>query len=134
WNSLPLLWKMLVPAVGALLVVLLPANIIISTRFFAITTDNLRAQHQAYLADLGNTFDDFISRYSLYLLTLANNDKVKACAAKGCTAEAQGLFGAELNAHKNEPYTEIGFINSQGQQTARAIRGSGGLVSVPGEP
>src|SRR5258706_3212855 len=93
WNSLPLLWKMLLPAVGALLIVLLPANLYISQRFFGITTDNLRSQHRAYLADLGNTFDEFINRYSLFLLTLANDDRVKACAANGCTNEAQAIFG-----------------------------------------
>src|SRR3954469_12733135 len=86
WNSLPLLWKMLLPAVGALLIVLLPANIIISTKFFSITTDNLAGQHQALLAELGNNFDDFIGKHSLYLFGLVNSDPIKACAPNGCTA------------------------------------------------
>src|SRR5258706_16033662 len=80
WDNLPSLWKVLVPALGALLIVLLPANLLISSRFYAITTDNLRAQHQAQLADLGSAFDEFFSKHTLYLVTLANSDAIKSCA------------------------------------------------------
>jgi hypothetical protein len=136
WSNLPSLWKVLIPAVGVLLVVLLPANLMIGARFYAITTDNLRAQHQAILADIGNALDDFIGKQTSYLVTLANSDAVKACAAQGCTSEAQSLFGAELSAKLREPgtyTTEIGFIDLNGKQTARAIRGSGGTVAAPGD-
>ena len=41
---MPSLWKALIPTLGALLIVLVPANLLISSRLYAITTDNLRAQ------------------------------------------------------------------------------------------
>jgi hypothetical protein len=136
WNNLPSLWKVLIPVLGALLVVLLPANVLISSRFYAITTENLRAQHQALLADLGNAFDEFFSKQTLYLVTLANSDTIKACAASGCTAEAQAVFVPELTARLHEAgvyYVEIGFLDASGKETARAMRGSGGVVVSPGE-
>jgi hypothetical protein len=136
WNNLPSLWKVLIPVLGALLVVLLPANVLISSRFYAITTENLRAQHQVLLADLGSAFDEFFSQQTLYLLTLANSDAIKACAASGCAAEAQAIFVPELTARLHEPgayYVEIGFLDASGKETARAMRGSGGVIVSPGE-
>jgi hypothetical protein len=135
WNRLPSLWKALIPALGGLLIVLLPASLLISSRIYAVTTGNLRAQHQALLAEAGSAFDELFSRSSGYLSNLANADSVKNCAATGCVAEAQTIFGAELAAAPRDTsasYIEIGFINLEGKQTARALRGSGGVPTVPG--
>ncbi len=136
WNNLPSLWKVLIPALAALLIVLLPANLLISSRFYAITTDNLRADHQARLAEIGTAFDDLINKQTFYLTGLANSEKIKACAPIACANEGRSLFVPELTTQLREPSIyaiEIGFIDPNGQETARAIRGSGNVVVTPGE-
>ena len=136
WNNLPSLWKVLIPTLGALLIVLLPANLLISSRFYAITTENLGNQHRALLAEIGNAFDDLISRHTLYLVTLASSEKIMACAPTGCGQDARAVFEPELAAKIREPgayYTEIGFIDNSGKQTARAVRGTGNTVTSPGD-
>jgi AAA ATPase domain len=136
WNSLPSLWKVLIPTLGALLIVLLPANLLITSRIYAVTTENLRAQHQALLADIGNAFDELIGRQTLYLATLDSGDKIRACAASGCASESASLFGPELAARLRETgvyYTEIGFIDASGKETARAVRAAGNMVATPGD-
>lgn len=136
WNNLPSLWKVLIPALAALLIVLLPANLLISSRFYAITTDNLRADHQARLAEIGTAFDDLLNRQSFYLTGLANSDKIKACAPTACANEGPSLFVTELTAQLRQPdiyAIQIGFIDLNGQETARAMRSSGNTVVSPGE-
>ncbi len=136
WNGLPSLWRALLPTLGALLIVLLPANLLIGSRFYAITTDNLRTQHQALLADIGNAFDDLIGRETAYLASLATSDKIKACAPTNCATESGTLFAPELTARLRDQgvyYTEIGFIDSSGDETARAIRAAGNTVAAPGD-
>ncbi|MCC7451267.1 MAG: AAA family ATPase [Anaerolineae bacterium] len=136
WNNLPSLWKVLIPALAALLIVLLPANLLISSRFYAITTDNLRADHQARLAEIGTAFDDLLNKQSFYLTGLASSDKIKACAPTACASAGQNLFVPELTAQLRQPdiyAIEVGFIDPNGQETARAMRSSGNTVVSPGE-
>ncbi len=136
WNNLPSLWKAIVPALGALLIVLLPANVLISSRLYSTTTDNLSAQHQNLLSDVGNAFDEFFNQNNAYLTGFASSDAVKVCASSACASASQDVFGTELNRKMHEPgnmLTELGFINLSGQETARATRGSGGIVAIPGD-
>jgi hypothetical protein len=136
WNRLPSLAKSLIPSICALLIVLLPANLLISSRFYQITAENLRASHQSLLTQIGSTFDEFLSAQSLYLSSLTNREVIKNCAANGCADASESLFGAELKAHLKDAdvyYTEIGFLNAAGLETARAQRGSGGQILTPGD-
>lgn len=136
WTRLPSLYKVLIPALVGLIIVLLPASALINARFFSVTTDNIRAQHQNLLSQIGSAFDDLINTQTVYLATLANSDTIKNCATSGCQSAAQEIFGKELTDKLHEPntyYIEIGFITPDGKQTARAIRGNGGIVAVPGD-
>src|SRR5262245_51437742 len=113
WNGLPSLWKVLIPAIGALLIVLVPASIIIISNIYAVTTDNLRAQHDAILEEISMNFEDLLNAQTSYLADFAGSDAVKACAPTGCTAQARDVFGTELTRKLQDPavyYTEIGII------------------------
>src|SRR5215510_1406048 len=117
WNRLPSLWKVLIPAIGGLLLMLVPATILIGSRIYAVTTDNLRAQHKAFLTDIGSTLEDFFNRHAAYLAGFAASDAVKGCAKleAGCTEQAQVVFSAELSRKITDPsgyYTEIGYIDN----------------------
>ncbi|MEP7289510.1 MAG: cache domain-containing protein [Chloroflexota bacterium] len=133
WNSLPSLWKALLPAVSALLIVLVPANLLIGSRIYAVTTDNLRAQQTAILADLGSTFEEFLNQQSASLISFAASDKVQTCATTGCADQAHDVFGTELQRELQDPngyYVEIGFIDNSGNEITRAVRGSGNAVNI----
>lgn len=137
WNGLPSLWKALIPAIGALLIVLVPASIFISARIYAVTTDNLRAQHDTILTDISTNFEDLLNTQTSYLADYANSDVVKACAPTGCNVQARDVFGAELTRKIQDPsayYTEIGFIDNNGTETARVVRGTGSVVNVANTP
>src|SRR5260221_5536462 len=135
WNRLPSRWKVLIPAIGGLLLMLVPATLLIGSRIYAVTTDNLRAQHKAFLTDVGSTFEDFLNRHASYLAGFATSDALEACAKleTGCTEQAQNVFGSELGRKITDPsgyYTEIGFIDNNFKETASAVRGSGNVVTV----
>jgi hypothetical protein len=136
WEGLPSLWKALISAIGALLIVLVPANAFISTQFFNISRDNVRTQHQKQLAEISDQIDQVINVQTQYLTDLASLPALQACAPTGCTEAAKDVFGTELaNATTtlNVQYTELGFLDLSGRETARAIRGVGGAVNVPGD-
>lgn len=136
WEGLPSLWKALISAIGALFIVLVPANAFISTQFFNISRDNVRTQHQQQLAEISDQLDQVINMQTQYLTLLANMPAVQACAPMGCVEAADEIFGAELRkitTTLNVQYTEIGFLDLAGRETARAIRGVGGVVNVPGD-
>jgi hypothetical protein len=135
WERLPSFWKALISAIGALFIVLVPANAFISTQFFNISRDNVRAQHQTILTEVSDQIDQVINMQTQNLITLANSPEVQACAATGCTEAAKDVFGAQLSSVSptlNVQYTELGFLDLAGRETARAIRGIGGTVNVPG--
>lgn len=134
WNRLPSLVQALLPVLTALLIVLVPANFLISSRFYQITTENVGAQHQAVLADIGGQFERYFTARGVYLSDFARRDEIVACAPAGCTDSR--LFAEELAVRLRDPdvYTlEIGFINLNGRETGRALRGSGGIIAAPGD-
>jgi hypothetical protein len=136
WEQVPSLGKALILALGALLTVLVPANALISTQLFTITTDNLRVQHQKLLAEVSDQIESLITAQAQVLLTLVGDPRVQACAPTGCRAEAEAVFEAALRDRLNAPgayFTEISFLDLKGGQTARALRGIGGAVEVPGD-
>jgi len=137
WDKLPSLLKTLIPAVGALSIVLAPATLLISSRFYAFTDSNLRADHERVLGQIGSAFDELFSSSTVYLADLANNDVIKACAVTGCTddaSEAKTVFTTELTAKsRSANYIEMGFIDLTGHETSRALVGNGGVVDSPGE-
>jgi GTPase SAR1 family protein len=129
WGRLPTLWRTLLPALTAVILALLPATLIITSRFYTITRDNLQADHRATLAEIGGAFDRLINAQTFALVTLANSDAVRACATSDCT----DVFRDELAALISNPdtyYVELGFINVGGVQTARASRGIGGMIQT----
>ena len=135
WQWLPWWVRILIPTVSVLLIVLLPANALISQRFVEITTDNLRTQHTAILAGIGSRFESFFTRHTLYLAGLAVRDDIRACAPLACADTSRSIFEPELASRLRDVdsyYVEIGFIDREGRQTARALRGSGGLPAADG--
>lgn len=66
WNRLPSLWRTIIPALGGLFIVLMPATALISARFYAVTDDNLRDSHERVLSAIGGAFDELITGNTVY--------------------------------------------------------------------
>ncbi|HVO42887.1 MAG TPA: ATP-binding protein, partial [Aggregatilineales bacterium] len=134
WGRFPPLLRTLIPALGALLLVTIPAGTLISSRFYAFTDDTLRADHERLLGLVGSAFDELIASSTIFLDDLAASDAVKACAANGCKDSASAVFGPELTAKgRSASYIELGFIDLTGHETGRLLLGAGGTIDSPGD-
>lgn len=139
WQRLPSIWKALLTALGALVVVLVPANLYISAQFYAISTANLRAQHEQTLTAIYTNLDQFFTIQTDYLADLARRAEIIACLRQGCNDAnlgTTGILGTELRTRpstENGTMIELGLMNIQGRELLRTRRGIGGRIESPGE-
>lgn len=134
WTRLPPIWKTLIPALAALLLVLLPANLYINSRFRDSLLNLIRARHNTVLTEAGGAIEALLRTQLTALSTLATDPSLTACAESGCTSEeAQTFF---LSAIRARPFTadneliELGLLTPDGDQKAYAARALNGQYST----